>query len=238
MSSPYGLEFVESCLGCKLPCQEFFCFLPPLSLAAFDKVKFTNSLPKGSALYVAGQKPSGIYVLCIGKVKVWTTGPSGRVLIVKIAGPGEVLGLHACLTGTPHEFTAETVQPSQVVFVKGDAFVALLQSDPNACWKAANILSRHCHETYEFLRTMGQKRSASEKLAQFMLDVATTPEGREIPTGVQVGLTHEEMAQAIGMSRETVWRILCQFRNQGLAVLRGSTLRIQNRAALQRLAGR
>jgi CRP/FNR family transcriptional regulator, cyclic AMP receptor protein len=238
MSSPYGLEFVESCLGCKLPCEEFFCFLPPTAVAAFDKIKFANFLPRGSTLYVAGQKASGVYVVCIGKIKVWTTGPSGRVLIVKIASPGEVLGLHACLAGTPHEFTAETVQPSQVAFVKGEEFLSLLQADRNACWKAANILGRQCHETYDFVRTMGQRRPASERLARFMLDVATPSEGAKIETCVQVGLTHEELAQAIGMSRETVWRILCQFRDQGLAVFRGSTLRIQDRASLERLAGR
>jgi CRP-like cAMP-binding protein len=53
-----------------------------------------------------------------------------------------------------------------------------------------------------------------------------------------VGLTHKEIAQAIGMSRETVWRQLCEFRKNGIATLRGSILRIQDRAALARLAGR
>ncbi|HET7185428.1 MAG TPA: Crp/Fnr family transcriptional regulator [Terriglobales bacterium] len=238
MSSPYGLEFVESCLGCKLPGKEFFCYLPHASLPALEKVRFPNLLPKGSTLYVTHQKANGVYLICIGNVKVWTTGPDGRVLILKIAGPGEVLGLHACVSGTAHEFTAETVQPSQVAFVKSEDFLSLLRSDPAACWRAAHILSRQCRESYDFLRTMGQKRSASEKLAGFMLDLAFTWQSQSNGTGVHVGFTHEELGRAIGVSRETVWRILSKFRSAGVAVLQGSMLNIQNPEALRRLAGR
>jgi CRP/FNR family transcriptional regulator, cyclic AMP receptor protein len=235
MSSPYGLELVESCLGCKLPCRKSFCALPQQSLEAFEKIKLANLLPKGATLYVAGQKPGGIYLVCVGKVKLCTTGANGRTMIVSIAGPGDVLGLHACVLGTPHEFTAETVQASQIVFVRVEDFLAFLKRDDQACWKAAQVLSRHCQEAHKIIRGVCLARSASEKLARLMLDIA----GQATREGIQVdvALTHKEIAQAIGMSRETVWRKLNEFRNKGLAVLVGSTLLIQNKAGLERLAG-
>ena len=172
MSSPYGLELVESCLGCKLPCGESFCALPQQSLAAFENIKLANLLPKGSTLYVAGQKPGGIYLVCVGKVKLCTNGGNGRTMIVRIAGPGEVLGLHACVLGTPHELTAETVQASQIVFVRVEDFLAFLKQDDQACWKAAQVLSRECQEAHKIIRGVGLAHSASEKLARLMLEIS------------------------------------------------------------------
>ena len=57
-----------------------------------------------------GQTPRGIVVLCSGKVKLSTTSRDGKVLILKMADPGEALGLSAVISGTPYELTAETAQ--------------------------------------------------------------------------------------------------------------------------------
>ena len=238
MSSPYGLELVESCLGCKLPRKRSFCALAQQSLETFEKIKFANLLPKGSTLYVAGQKAGGIYLVCAGKVKLCTKVSNARTMIVRIAGPGEVLGIHACLLGTPHEFTAETVQASQIVFVRVEDFVAFLNQDEQACWKAALALGRECQEAHKMIRGVGLAHSASERLARLMLDMSAIGQAMGDGVRVEVALTQKEIAQAIGMSRETVWRKLNEFREKGLAVLDGSTLLIQNRAELKRLAGR
>ncbi|MBZ5567676.1 MAG: Crp/Fnr family transcriptional regulator [Acidobacteriia bacterium] len=238
MPSPYGLKLVESCVTCKLRNHTFFCSLPRSSLVHLDTLSLANLLPKGSILFVAGQKPGGVHILCAGKVKVCTQRGNGKLAMVKIAGPGEVLGLHACIGGTVHEFTAETVEPSHIVFVRGDDFKQFLSQNEVACWKAAQILSRDCHEAYEIIRSGGGARSGSAKLARLLLDIAVIgkPHGDEIE--VVLPLTHKEMAQAIGMSRETVWRKLVEFRHRGIAILKGSVLLIHNKAELQRLAGR
>lgn len=238
MSSPYGLELVESCLGCKLPRRKSFCGLVQQSLETFEKIKLAYLLPKGSTLYVAGQKPGGIYLVCAGKVKLCTKTSNGRTMIVRIAGPGEVLAMHSCLLGTPQEFTAETVQASQIVFVRVEDFLAFLKQDEQACWKAAQALSRECQEAHKMIRGVGLAHSASERLARLMLDIPAIGQATTDGIRVDLALTHKEIAQAIGMSRETVWRKLNEFRRKGLAILEGSTLLIQNRAGLKRLAGR
>jgi CRP/FNR family cyclic AMP-dependent transcriptional regulator len=236
MSSPYGLELIESCLGCKLPCRKSFCSLPEASLAAFEKIKLATVLPKGSTLFVAGQKANGIHIVCIGKVKLCTNGSKTRTMIVRIAGPGELLGLHACVGGTPHELTAETVQPCQIVFVKAEDFLLFLKQDVNASWNAAQVLSRSCHDAYGIIRGFAVANTASEKLARLILQISSMGESIGNGVRVDVGLTHKEIAQAIGMSRETVWRKLCEFRKNGVAILEGSTLVVQDWAALKRLA--
>ena len=127
MGSPYGFEFVENCVICKLRSDSFFCSLPKTALEAFDKIKYSASYPAGAVLFVEGQSPRGIYMLCKGRVKLSTTSAEGKTLILKIAQPGEVLGMHATVSGTPYEITAETGQPCQLNFVKREDFLNFLQ---------------------------------------------------------------------------------------------------------------
>lgn len=111
MNSPYGLEMVENCVSCTLREQHRFCNFSPALQAQFDGLGHHSIFPAGALLFVEGQRPRGVYVLCSGHVKLSTTSASGRVLILKVAGPGEVLGLSAILSGTVCELTAETARP-------------------------------------------------------------------------------------------------------------------------------
>src|ERR1051326_4951790 len=236
-NAPYGMELVESCLFCKLRTESFFCQLPPKTLEAFEKIKFPSSLPRNSILFVEGQSPRGIYVLCKGRVKLSVNSSDGKTMILKIAEPGEVLGLHACVTGIPYELTAETVQPCQVVFIKREDFQKFLSDHGDACLMAAQHLSSTCHTAYDTIRTIGLSHSASEKLARMLLELASEGESTKDGIRVKLALTHEEIAQVIGTSRETVTRLLANFRKKQMAILKGSTLMIKNKAGLERLVG-
>ena len=133
MGSPYGLQLVENCLICKLRSDNFFCALPSSALEAFEKIKFPTAYPRGAVLFVEGQPPRGIYMLCKGRVKLSVNSAEGKTLILKIAEPGEVLGLHACVSGINYELTAETIQPCQVNFVKREDFLKFLQEHGVPC---------------------------------------------------------------------------------------------------------
>jgi len=237
MSSPYGLQITENCLICKLRQSGFFCDLPRPSLEALEKIKYASAFPQGAVLFVEGQAPRGIYLICSGRVKLSTTSRDGKTLILRIAESGEVLGLHATVSGKPYELTAETLQPCQLDFIRREDFLKFLQNHADACLNAAQHLSKNCQDAYEMIRSLGLSHSVSEKLARLLLewstDGDTTPEGIRI----KVALTHEEIAQLIGTSRETVTRVLGEFREKKVAQLRGSTLVIQDKAALERLVG-
>ena len=237
MGSPYGLELVENCLICKLRSDSFFCGLPKQSLEAWEKIKFTAAYPAGAVLFVEGQNPRGIYMLCKGRVKLSTTSADGKTLILKIAQPGEVLGLHATVSSTPYEITAETGQPSQLNFIKREDFMKFLQVHGDACLKAAQHLSRDCQTAYQQIRSLGLSHSAPERLARLLLEWSHGDTADLTGERVKVALTHEEIAQIIGTSRETVTRTLADFRKKQIAVLKGSTLMIKNKPALERLVG-
>src|SRR3954452_19928442 len=237
MSTPYGLAITENCVICKLRHSGFFCELPKQSVEDFDKIKYASTFPAGAVLFVEGQSPRGVYVICAGRVKLTTASRDGKTLILRIANPGEILGLHATVSGKPYELTAETLQPCQLDFVKRDDFLKFLQNHGDACLSAAQHLSQNCQSAYEMIRSLGLSHSVSEKLARLLLEWATDGDTTKDGIRIKVALTHEEIAQLIGTSRETVTRVLGEFREKNVAQLRGSTLLIRNRPALERLVG-
>jgi len=237
MSTPYGLQITENCVICKLRHTGFFCDLPKQSVEDLDKIKYAIAFPPGAVLFVEGQAPRGVYVICTGRVKLTTTSRDGKTLILRIAQAGEVLGLHGTVSGRPYELTAETLQPCQLDFVKREEFLKFLQSHADACLHAAQHLSHDCQSAYDMIRSLGLSHSVSEKLARLLLEWAHGGEETKDGIRIKIALTHEEIAQLIGTSRETVTRVLGEFREKEFAHLRGSTLLIRNKAALEKLIG-
>ena len=235
MLSPYGLDIIESCLTCKTRSQHLFCDLPAAALQTFESIKYATAYPKGAVLFVEGQAPRGIFVLCKGRVKMSICATDGKTLIVKIAEPGEVLGLSATVSGKPYELTAETVDPCQVNFVKRDDFLRFLKEHSDACFKVAEQLSEKYNTACHEIRSLGLSHSAAEKLAKLLLEWSVKNGGARQPDRLKLTLTHEEIAQMIGTSRETVTRLFADFKKRQLIQLKGSTLVIRNRAALEGL---
>ena len=235
MSTPYGIQITENCPLCKLRESGFFCQLGKPTLEELEKVKYASAYPQGAVLFVEGQAPRGVYVICSGRVKLSTTSREGKTLIVRIAEAGEILGLHATVSGRPYELTGETLQPCQLDFIRREDFLRFLQHHSDACLNAAQHLSQNCQSAYEMIRSLGLSHSVSEKLARLLLEWAHDGEATKEGIRIKVSLTHEEIAQLIGTSRETVTRVLSEFREKKLAQLRGSTLTILNQPALEKL---
>jgi len=235
MRSPYGLALVESCRNCALKSEGFFCDLSPIALKEFERIKFTTSYPEGAVLFVEEEDPRGVFMLCKGRVKLTMTSSDGRTVILRIVEPGEVLGLHGAVSGKPYQSTAETLEPCQVNFIKREDFVRFLRAHAEASIRVAQELSSNYHSACEQIRSLGLSHSAPEKLARFLLD--SSAKGQETKQGIRVKftLTHEEIGQVIGTSRETVTRTLGEFKHRQLAFLNGSTLVIRDKAALENL---
>jgi CRP/FNR family transcriptional regulator, cyclic AMP receptor protein len=235
MNSPYGLPCVEDCLSCKLRTDNFFCALPQKSLEAFNQIKHAAVFPEGAVVFVEGQMPRGIFVLCQGRAKLSTTSREGKTLILRIAKPGEILGLQAVITAKPHELTAETMQPSQLNFVSQEEFLGFLRVHGEACLHAAQHLSRDCQGAYDVVRSIGLSSSVSGRVAKFLLISATDGIVTKGVLRAKLALTHEDIAQLVGTSRETITRTLSEFRKREIVELQGSTLIIHDKRALERL---
>lgn len=233
MHSPYGLEVSDSCVDCKIRSDEHFCSFDAELLKSFETLKYATVFPKGAVLFVEGQTPRGVFILCTGRVKLTTCSSDGKALITKIAEAGEVLGLSATVSGRPYMATAETLIPCQVNFIRREDFLGFLRENAPASLRVSEHLSNNYHNALEQVRSLGLSHSASEKLAKLMLEWCAR-NGNENEKGIslKLTLTHEEIAQIIGSSRETVTRLLGDFKNKQLIHIKGSSLIIRDKAAL------
>ena len=225
MPSPYNLALVEHCSQCsQRQTNGGFCNMAAEPVEALDSMKFTGAYPKGALLFVEGEQPRGVFVLCRGRAKLTTTSTEGRTLIVKIASPGEILGVSAAILGRPYEVSAETLEASQVSFVRRDDFLHFLNAYSEACMHTAQQLSEKYESAQREIRSLGLAHTTSEKLARLLLSWSAS--GEETPQGtrLQVLLTHEEIGQMIGTTRETVTRLLSEFKRKKLISMKGSSL--------------
>jgi CRP/FNR family transcriptional regulator, cyclic AMP receptor protein len=235
MKSPYGLS--AECLDCHLRPDDFFCSLSAETLRAFDQIKHASVLPEGAVIFVEGQKPRGIFLLCEGQAKLSNTSNLGNTLILRIARPGEVLGLHAVMTGQPYELTAETMHPCRVNFVGPEDFLQFVKMHGDANLHCTQQVSRNSKHAYDVLRSIGLSHSVSGRVAGFLLDSAS---GCPVSNGAvraKLALTHQDIAELTGTCRETITRTLAKFRKKGIVELHGSTLIIHDKLALERLVG-
>jgi CRP/FNR family transcriptional regulator, cyclic AMP receptor protein len=235
MNSPYGLPCVENCLTCHLRSEKFFCALPQESLKAFNHIKLAEAFPEGAVIFLEGQTPRGIFLLCQGQAKLSTTARDGTTFILRIAKAGEVLGLHATVTGRPYEWTVETMQRCQFTVVNREDFLRFLKEHGDACLQAAQQISRDCKDAYDVVRSIGLSRSVSERVAKFLLASATDGQVTNGVVRTSLALTHEDIAQLTGTSRETITRILSGFRKKDIIELKNSILTIHDKPALERL---
>jgi CRP/FNR family cyclic AMP-dependent transcriptional regulator len=233
MNSPYGLP--ADCLDCHLRSDDFLCALSPESLAAFNQIKRTMALPEGAVIFVEGQIPRGIFILCEGQAKLSITSHEGKTLVLRIARAGEVLGLGPVVTGKPHVLTAETMQPSQLNFVSRQDYLRFLKGHSDACLQAAQHISRNCEHAYDVVRSIGLSHSISGRVAKFLLAAATDGQVTNGVVRARLTMTHVDIAQTLGTSRESITRVLTEFRKKEIVELKGSTLIIHNKPALERL---
>ena len=237
MLSPYGLDITESCLTCKTRTERLFCDLPGAPLQAFETIKYATMYPKGAVLFVEGQAPRGIFVLCKGRVKLSICATDGKTLIVRVVEPGDVLGLSATVSGKPYELTAETIDPCQVNFVKRDDFLRFIKAHREACFKVAEVLSEKYNTACHEVRALGLSHSAGEKLAKVLLEWSSkNGETAKQQPRLKLAITHEEIGQMIGTSRETVTRLFMDFKKRQIVEAKGSTIVIHNKALLKLIA--
>jgi CRP/FNR family transcriptional regulator, cyclic AMP receptor protein len=196
----------------------------------------TSSFPSGISLFNEKDPASAVYFVLEGEVKLSMNSAEGKRLILRIVRKGEVLGLASALSGRPCEMTAEILYPAKIATVRRSDFLHFLARYPEAYAVVTEELSRSYNLACDQLRTVGLSSSAPEKLARLLLEWSENGQTTERGTRCRFPLTHGEIGEFIGASRETVTRTLSTFKSRHLVIFNGSTLMIPSRAALEVLA--
>ena len=215
---------------------EFFSGLSAAARADFEALLVPVSHAAGKVLFSETQPNAGVLVVMEGEVKLSINSTDGRRLSLRIVDAGEVLGLSSTLSGDAYEMTADTLYPAKIAHVSRQAFLQFLARNPEVYAIVTREISRSYNQACEQLRMVGLSTSVPERLARLLLRWSDSGQQPESGSRCRLSLTHEEIGEFIGASRETVTRTLSVFKNRRLVAQHGCTITIPSRMALESYA--
>jgi CRP/FNR family transcriptional regulator len=214
------------CSTCEYRSLRVFCNLSPEALKDLDTIGAHASLPKGAILFQEEDPSQSVSILCEGQVKLSCTSRDGKTLILKIALPGDVLGLGAVISNTPYEVTAEAIEPIRIKNLRKDVFLAFLERHGEVSMHAAQSLSEEYKTAFFDAKRLALAPSAAGRLASVLLEWGRSACCGQPVMKFTMSLTHEELANLAGTSRETVTRALGRMQKQKLIQINGSSITI------------
>ena len=199
----------------------------------FENCKLSAVHPRATVLFREGQIPKGVYLLRSGSIKLTTSSRRGKILILRVARAGELLGLNSVLGRRAHDATAEALEDCRAEFISCAEFLELLV-DRQVADHVLQLLLHDADETLQTTRLLLLSDTAAEKLAGLLLKWGRNY-GIERPHGIRVNnsFTHEEISQIICTSRETVTRLLGDFARRELIQLCGNSIVIKDLKGLE-----
>jgi CRP/FNR family transcriptional regulator, cyclic AMP receptor protein len=205
----------RNCPDCRKRTPSSFCDLPEAVFAELSRLMICRMYTRGSAVFIEGQPSKGVYVLCTGRAKLSAYSEEGKAIILRVSEPGEVLGISAVVSGTPFEKTAHVIDDCSIGFIKRKDFIRFIETNHEGALNALRQVSGNYQKAHLQICSLGLSATVGDKLARLLLqwyDRATLSG----PARISRLYTHGEMAEMIGTSRETVTRLLKDFRERGL----------------------
>ena len=223
------------CLNCPNAGKHPFCSLGQESRAFVEANSVSMEYPRGAVLFREGDQCSAVFVLCSGKVKVSAISKEGRIMILRIADAGDVLGMSAALAGGEYEVTVEALEPCRARVLHIRYLMNLLHHYGDASLATARALAEDYRAAFDEARLMALPASPAGRVARLILNWADSAKKSSSPF-VTMFLTHEELASMTATTRETVTRTLGNFRKEGIISIRGVALTVLRPKALEQLS--
>ena len=197
-----------------------------------DRIKHSRTFAPGHALYDEGKPAQEIMIICEGTAALSFSSSIGNTVMLGVSERGEVLGLSSAMSGHPHELSAQALENTRVAAVARSDFMKLLERFPSAAINAGTELSRKVNRAYDKIRLVGSGLSVRQRIAAWLL---RTEEIQCDGNPLTIALTHERIAQLLGVSRESITRGLSNLRKRGAVDVRGIQYHIRDRDYLQSL---
>lgn len=211
----------------------FVCRMPAEISKELAYARINSVYKPRRTLFAENQACRGAFILCEGEAKLSITSSVGKTLILRIAKAGEILGLTAALSGRPYVHTAETITECHVGFVRREDLIRFIAAHPQALQPIIEQVTMNYEAACDQLRLIALASGASAKVARLLLEWHSFAEHAHQTNIRPAHLTHEEIAEFIGASRETVTRTLNQFREHQLIRIDGSAVTVINRVGLE-----
>ena len=185
---------------------------------------------RGQVLFTEGEPARGVYILRTGRAAVSISSSEGRVITLRMAQEGDVLGLNSVLRSSAYDATVKALEPCRTDFIPRGELMALMGASQSGTQAILTILSHELNELTARTRSLLLPQTASARLANLMLEWVTQS------VRIDRVFTHEEIAQMIGSSRETVTRLMTTLSRGKIIEVTSDSFLIRDHAALQRIA--
>ena len=225
------------CAACANRRPGWFCSLGSSVLADLELATSTITLPAQAALFNLGDDARCLFLICSGYLKLTAGRVDDRQMIVRIAGPGSVLGLYAVLSHGVYEVSAESLTTAQLRPVERDRFLGFLRTHKEAQMRAVQCICQEYRFALQDACRIALSETVAACLGRLLLELSHQI-GETVNDGAYrfpLLLTHEEMASMTCTTRETVTRTLSQFRKEGWISIEDSLITVHQPERLQSL---
>jgi CRP-like cAMP-binding protein len=183
-------------------------------------------VPRGRPIYRVGDPADRVFLLQAGVVKISTGGPQGRDPILAFAYPGNIIGEQALVDDSPRDHFATAHEDAVLSEINRDKFLQVVRRSPALAYQVARLMASRS-ELYRTRVEALLHRSAPARIAHALVDLARACGVRD-SGGVLVPqhLSQRDIANLVGLARETVNAILCDFRRRKLVEMGRHGVRI------------
>jgi CRP-like cAMP-binding protein len=198
--------------------------LNPEDLSKISDAKACAHFKKGDVLMSEGSRPTGVYCIHNGKVKLSKMGTEGKDQILRFAHDGDILGYRSLLSGETLSATIQALDETHACFIPKAALFDMIETNPKF---SLDLMKMACHELGEagkIITNLAQK-TVKERLAEVLLIIHKTF-GENSEGELDISLTREEIANMVGTATESVIRLLSEFKEEGYIELKGRRIKI------------
>ena len=160
------------CAACANRRPGWFCSLGSAVLADLELATSTISLPAQASLFTQGEDARCLYLICSGYLKLTAGRPEDRQMIVRVAGPGSMLGLYAVLSHGVYEVTAESLTPAQLRPVERERFLTFLRSHKEAQLRAVQCICQEYRFALQDACRIALAETVAARLARLLIELA------------------------------------------------------------------
>lgn len=194
-------------------------------LEVLQKAAVVKTFPKNTILFSEGDPSDSFYVVKKGKVNVGINDEEGREIILSMLGPGEYFGEMALLDGEPRCAFVMTKEKTQLFIISKKNFQTLLISNPEIMFKLLKGLQQRLREANRKIESLALM-NVYGRVARLLTTLAGSCENDVVITDK---LTHQEIANMVGASREMVSRVLKDLSNKGYISVFKKRITIHNK---------
>jgi len=193
---------------------DFWTAMPASAAQALRRKGSVRQYPDGALLMQRGQTVSGMLVLQRGRLRAVTGDANGEEHLIRWVEPGEAVGVASVLTDLPFQTDLIASGDSQTLWISREAVLDVLRSDAEAGIAVSRFLGARLSEALELVAAQSQLR-LDDRL-QAALNHFAQQNGEAVPQGgVRLRLTQEDLARAVGASRQRVNQALMRLQTQG-----------------------